>query len=146
MLHLSDCGLTSLPEMIGFAFFPCFLLFFPHPPHCLSVFAASFVNVTELDLSWNKLTALPAWVEKIKRVHVAHNNFTSLPVWFWTQVVGEILDVSGNPLDSGSILTIASLIKGNTTLQTVKFVSSLILPLVSNQPLIDKMQTHWNPS
>jgi len=76
--------------------------------------------VTDLDLSRNKLAALPDWVEKIIRVHVHHNIFTSLPNWFWSRDVGETLDVSGNPLESGGILTIVEKIKRNKTLQTIK--------------------------
>jgi len=98
---------------------PFFYFYVPQRSFCLSV-AASFVNVTDLDLSRNKLAALPDWVEKIIRVHVHHNIFTSLPNWFWSRDVGETLDVSGNPLDSGGILTIVEKIKRNKTLQTIK--------------------------
>ena len=52
------------------------------------MFLASFVNLTELHLGYNKLTALPDWVERIKRIHVNHNNFTTLPAWFWSQEFG----------------------------------------------------------
>jgi len=84
------------------------------------MFLASFVNLTELHLGYNKLTALPDWVERIKRIHVNHNNFTSLPAWFWSQEFGEILDVSGNPLDSGSIIAFVNVIKENKALRIVK--------------------------
>jgi len=115
-------SLLCLTRLVFWVFFLHFFSFRPHSFYLSSfpLFPDSFVNLTELDVSWNKLTAFPDWVKRIKGDHVNHNNFTSLPAWFWSQEFGEILDVSGNPLDSGSIFTIAEKIKENKDLKTIK--------------------------
>ena len=115
-------SLLCLTRLVFWVFFLHFFSFRPHSFYLSSfpLFPDSFVNLTELDVSWNKLTAFPDWVKRIKGDHVNHNNFTSLPAWFWSQEFGEILDVSGNPLDSGSISIIAEIIKENKTLRTIK--------------------------
>jgi len=53
-----------VPEKIGFGcyFFPFF--FFQAHSSLSPLFAASFVNLTELDLCWNKLlVSLPVWLQ-----------------------------------------------------------------------------------
>ena len=74
-LSLADCALPGVPDKIGSVsslflfFFLLFVLFqsFVHTSFfsLFSFFAASFVNLTELDLSWNKqLVALPVWLQR----------------------------------------------------------------------------------
>jgi len=78
---MADCGLTTVPGKIGSTFLSFFLFFFEHSVSLSS--AASFVNVTELDLSWNKLSVLPDWMQRINvtALHLNGNKLSSLPDW-----------------------------------------------------------------
>jgi len=106
------------------------------------ILATSFVNLTELDLSWNNFVALPDWCQRINLLHfhhnqlttlppwlaekfhpaaeVHHNNFSSFPPWFWNHDFEETLDLSGNPLDSATTVTIAGIMKRHATLRDIK--------------------------
>jgi len=78
-LSLWDCGLTSLPETIG-----------------------TLVNLTELDLSYNQLDALPVMLAtqlpRLNMMHISHNQLSSLPPWFSRFQFSDVLNLSHNNL------------------------------------------------
>jgi len=90
------------------------------PPFCCLV---ALVNLVELDLSFNRLTAIPDFLDrlgKLRRIHVHHNLLTTVPLWITKYHYGS-LDLSCNLLSDEGDLAVAAIIRDNKTLKTLKY-------------------------